>query len=532
MTFAREARQSSQISATESFFVSLSQPPTVGAQVNCSTIRSTGSEPLRAVWFETGMAASRSSQNNFSKPTIETKGLGQTIEGTVGGERGAVDTSPDRSKISDPGEWLIWCQENKVLKQNVDLVHYEFETCRRHFNTLKFSSSDSGVHYKTLTDSFYKAEIFPSYQEALQYCQKLKNNGIGINGRAGVIGAEQITYSDLLEATQCKNSYRRNKARLYVKFVSSSEIFQNALQAHEAQVQREAAQGQAHEAQVQSEVSHESHHHHHSEPPPSLSSSNPKTLFISSSSVSTSTLDSLGTSSSSSTDGHTPSTSKYLSVRRLDSVSENQEPNAPHPHSGLDHPGAKSHHVLADTLATGRKVLVRLVSNATEMITGIFESTSKGGGASTVAPTAVASSGGAHRVAHRQESRGFMKLFSRSYSRVPSFCEQPDSTSASTAAVAAAHTTSEGHSRKTSIENEVWTEERNSILGGGGGTSASVAARNAVLLLQKMESNEEMGNCPQVKSKRASLKIYTQGQFIHSFPARNCRVSAVDSSEH
>jgi hypothetical protein len=408
--------------------------------------------------------------------------------------RGNENDSPSaRTRISDPGEWLLWCQENKVLKQNVDLVHYEFEACRRHFNTLKFNPNDGGVHLKTLANSFYQSELFPSYQEAYFYCQKLSDDP-----------AELITYSDLLDATQAKNSYQRNKARLYVKFVASSEMFQNAVHAHEA----------------------------HSSPSSSSSSSlNPKTLHFSS----TADILSSSTELSMKTDGKV--------MGRLDSVSENPSPPPSHrqaPHSNDSQPGGDSHtkpsNVFSGTIATGRKVLVRLYSNATDMLTGIFDH--KGGPApsssSTTTVTAPATvtvnSGSDHqpsRVTHRQESRGFMKLFSRSYSRAPSFCDQPDPLAATaTTATPSSHRAvgregdSRHHPHKTSIESELWTEEKNSAQDRSHSITTSASA-----VLQKLESNEDVGNFPQVKSKRAALKIYTHGQFIHSFPARNGRVA-------
>lgn len=121
-------------------------------------------------------------------------------------------------QIVDPGQWLLWCEENKVIGSinKIPLEIYEVECFRRYFNTLKFSENDDGVHPQTLADAMLQAEIFPTLNDSLHFAQKLKaENNIG----------PFVTYTEILSATQCRSNYKRNKIRSFIKFVSTSELF-------------------------------------------------------------------------------------------------------------------------------------------------------------------------------------------------------------------------------------------------------------------------------------------------------------------
>lgn len=117
--------------------------------------------------------------------------------------------------VTGAEEWLAWCTENKVLVgQTIELTHYEIEACRRHFTNLKFHPSDEGVHPKTLADSFHRAEVFATFNESLLFCQKLGKNSDSL-----------LTFTDLLNAVHGTSIFKRNKVTSYMKFVSSSELF-------------------------------------------------------------------------------------------------------------------------------------------------------------------------------------------------------------------------------------------------------------------------------------------------------------------
>jgi hypothetical protein len=435
---------------------------------------------------------------------------------------------------------MIWCQENKVLKQNVDLVHYEFETCRRHFNTLKFYPTDDGVHPKTLADSFYKAELFPTFNESLQYCQKLRQDN------------NLITYGDVLDATQCTNSYKRNKARLYVKFVASSSLFLKALHAHEHTAATAAAEaGPTDKASCRNETENATVGAGDGERiETGRAGDSSKTISQSSSTVDVFSTATVGANPAGAGGG------KYdrAPTRRLDSVSEQQTTtqNTNHlsPNLHTDHhlPGAmnqptltetedqatkssaatgslrhdavtanavethrKNSNVFSGTIENGRKVLVRLYSNATELITGIFE---KPHATSSSAPSGEGGqSKHLSRAPSRQDSRGtrVLNFFSRSYSRAPSFCEPEHPVTKPKTIEEEELLSGKASSRELSKEQDQNQppQQRLSV----GGLSA----------LRKLDSGD---NVPPVKSKRASLKIYTNGQFTHAFPARNCKVAA------
>ena len=117
--------------------------------------------------------------------------------------------------VTGAEEWLAWCSENKVLVgQTIELTHYEIESCRRYFSNLKFHPSDEGVHPKTLADSFYRAEVFPTFNEALLFCQKLGKNSDSL-----------LTFTDLLNCVHGTSIFKRNKVTSFMKFVASSEVF-------------------------------------------------------------------------------------------------------------------------------------------------------------------------------------------------------------------------------------------------------------------------------------------------------------------
>lgn len=121
--------------------------------------------------------------------------------------------------VHGTAEWMEWCANNNVLGgQTTEIEHYEIETCRRYFLTLKISPSDHGVNIKTIAESFYRAEVFPSQSDALQFCQKLVKPGDTI-----------VTFNDLLDCLHDKTFYKRNKMASYMKFVATSDLFDNTL---------------------------------------------------------------------------------------------------------------------------------------------------------------------------------------------------------------------------------------------------------------------------------------------------------------
>jgi hypothetical protein len=117
---------------------------------------------------------------------------------------------------------MEWCAENKVLVgQMVEVTHYEIEACRRHFMTLKFKSSDEGAAQKTLANSFYRAEVFASLNDALLFCNKLAKSPDSM-----------VTFTDLLNAANGSIIFKRNKVTSYIKFVASSDLFQSMATSH------------------------------------------------------------------------------------------------------------------------------------------------------------------------------------------------------------------------------------------------------------------------------------------------------------
>jgi hypothetical protein len=132
------------------------------------------------------------------------------------------DMQGKKNAAAGPEEWMAWCAENKVLVgQMVELTHYEIEACRRHFVTLKFKPSDEGAAQKTLADSFYRAEVFASLNEALLFCNKLAKSPDSM-----------VTFTDLLNAANGTSIFKRNKVTSYMKFVASSALFQSMAASH------------------------------------------------------------------------------------------------------------------------------------------------------------------------------------------------------------------------------------------------------------------------------------------------------------
>lgn len=147
---------------------------------------------------------------------------------TATGERSmSMESQASRkknSKAAGPEEWMEWCSENKVLVgQTIEITHYEIEATRRHFVTLKFQPSDEGVHPKTLADSFHRAEVFATFNEALLFCQKLGKSSDSL-----------VTFSDLLNAANSSSIFKRNKVTSYMKFVASSSLFKHMTAASQA----------------------------------------------------------------------------------------------------------------------------------------------------------------------------------------------------------------------------------------------------------------------------------------------------------
>jgi hypothetical protein len=139
------------------------------------------------------------------------------------------DTSfPQRLKSNQPkraaksvcgtSEWLEWCAENQVLSQAAELAHYEIEACRRYFYQLKLTPSAPGVNPKTLAESFHRAEIFASFNDALGFCQKLSRDSSCL-----------VTFTDLLDALHGSSFFKRNKVSSYLRVVASSNLFTSSL---------------------------------------------------------------------------------------------------------------------------------------------------------------------------------------------------------------------------------------------------------------------------------------------------------------
>jgi hypothetical protein len=127
-----------------------------------------------------------------------------------------------KNSVAGPDEWMEWCAENKVLVgQMVEVTHYEVEACRRHFMTLKFKPSDEGVAQKTLANSFYRAELFASFNDALLFCNKLAKSPDSM-----------MTFTELLNAANGSIIFKRNKVTSYMKFVASSDLFQSMATSH------------------------------------------------------------------------------------------------------------------------------------------------------------------------------------------------------------------------------------------------------------------------------------------------------------
>jgi hypothetical protein len=142
------------------------------------------------------------------KRVVDKEMLGRSGSAGVGSKK--------KNPAAGPEEWMEWCAANKVLVgQMVELTHYEIESCRRHFMTLKFKPSDEGAAQKTLAESFHRAEVFSSFNEALLFCNKLARSPDAL-----------VTFTDMLNAANGSSFFKRNKVTSYMKFVASSELFQ------------------------------------------------------------------------------------------------------------------------------------------------------------------------------------------------------------------------------------------------------------------------------------------------------------------
>jgi hypothetical protein len=377
-------------------------------------------------------------------------------------------------QIVDPGQWLLWCEENKVIgsSNSIPLDHHEVECYRRYFDSMKLSETDRGVHPQTMAESFLRAEIFPTLIDALSFAQKLRSDSESL-----------VLYSDIIDATQCRSNYKRGKMRAYIKSVATSELSNSTSAKMSARVG--ANQLTSLDLGTPTSVTHSPH--------------------------------------------FSEDCDRFLSTKTVERISENneqpsgvidscKEPTG----SGTESSQQTSRNPVSGTLEIGRTALAQLVSNATDLIGSMFN----------VKPTDSLPSGDSLSLVPQnpkplynhqgsgESIRSFGALrryFSRSSSRSP---------------VASTYESKRSENVLTNNTNKLNVVSLTDVATGDGGKLPQNSKLLIRPVLKKMDSGETRIH-PKVKFKRAAMKIYIANQLVHTFRAKNCRVAAgfVDSAE-
>lgn len=393
-------------------------------------------------------------------------------------------------QIVDPSEWLLWCEENKVIgsSNSIPLQHHEIECFRRYFDSLKLHASDDGVHPQTIADSLLHAEIFPTLNDALNFAQKLRS------------GTESyVTYADILAATQCRSNYKRGKVRAYIKFVATSELVDFTSSSEEVGAGREknALCVTDLTASSRGDLSKHSSFDFGS-PTAAPHSADFAGHFDHSSTIKT--VDILSEKNGRCS-GAMSSSKELIESGTAENTPEN---------------------FVSVTSEPTRSALAEFVSNATDRIGSLFN---KAGSTPPLTQNPKPRSSGESM----QTFNALKKYFSRSYSRSP---------------VASTYEPNKSESVFTNNTNKfnvvALTETGTGTKGEGkklpSPPSTSPKSPKSKLairpVLKKMDSGETR-IAPKVKFKRAAMKIYVADRLIHIFREKNCRVAAgfVDSDE-